>query len=202
VPESYSFRTLPDHLRHGLDIVFVGINPSLYSVDQGHYFARPTSRFWPAFSQSVLSAPIRKSLKKERLAPEDDRALLRFGIGFTDVIKVPSRSASSLRPRDFRVWTPRLLARLERFRPRLACFHGVTGYRGFARYALGESGPEWRLGEQPRRLGRTRVFVIPNPSAANAHYQLPDYIQWYDRLAELLGRRRLASARAGRLRDP
>src|SRR5579864_3942832 len=108
--EQYDFPTLPDHLRPGLDLVFVGINPGLYSVKRGHYFARPTSRFWPAFSRSVLSAGIRAALRKQRLVPEDDRALLRFGIGFTDVVKVPSRSAADLRPRDYRVWAPRLRA--------------------------------------------------------------------------------------------
>lgn len=188
MPEPYPFRTLPDYLRRGLDLVFVGINPGLYSVTQGHYFARPTSRFWPAFSRSVLSAPIRASLKRDRLGPQDDRALLRFGIGFTDVVKVPSRSARDLGPRDYGLWAPRLLARLETFRPRVACFHGITGYRAFARYALGEARQAWRLGVQPRRLGDTGLFVIPNPSPANAHFQLTDYIAWYNRVARLLAR--------------
>lgn len=168
--------------------MFIGINPGFYSVMRGHYFARPTSRFWPAFSRSALSAPIRSSLGKPRLGPEDDRALLRFGIGFTDVVKVPSRSAGDLRPRDYRVWAPRLLARLEAFPPKVACFHGLTGYRAFTRYALGQPRQAWRLGLQPLRLGRTRLFVIPNPSPANAHFQLPQYIAWYNRAARLLHR--------------
>ena len=186
--ERYPFPTLPDYLRPGLELVFVGINPGLYSVERGRYFARPTSRFWPAFSASVLSARIRASLRKRRLGPEDDRALLRFGIGFTDVVKVPSRSAGDLRPRDYRVWAPKLLARLEAFTPRVACFHGLTGYRAFTRYALDEPGRDWRLGAQLLRLGRTRLFVIPNPSPANAHFQMPDYIVWYDRVAGFLKR--------------
>ncbi len=97
---SYPFRTLPDYLSPGLDLVFVGINPGLYSVEHGHYFARPTSRFWRAFSRSVLSAPIRAALGRAALGPEDDAGLLAFGIGFTDVVKVPSRSAGELRERQ------------------------------------------------------------------------------------------------------
>ncbi len=186
--ERYRFPTLPDYLRPGLDLVFVGINPGLYSVERGHYFARPTSRFWPAFSRSVLSARIRASLRKPRLGPEDDRALRRFGIGFTDVVKVPSQSAGDLRPRDYRVWAPKLRARLETVTPRVACFHGLTGYRAFTRYALNEPRRDWRLGVQPLRLGRTRLFVIPNPSPANAHFQMPDYVAWYDRVARFLKR--------------
>jgi double-stranded uracil-DNA glycosylase len=187
--ESYPFRTLPDYLRRGLDLVFVGINPGLYSVARGHYFARPTNRFWPAFSRSILSERIRASLKKDRLGPEDDRALLRFGIGFTDVVKVPSRGAGDLAPRDYRKWAPRLLARLQTFQPRVACFHGLTGYRAFVRAALDEAPRDWRLGLQPLRVGRTRLFVMPNPSPANARFQLPHYIAWYDRAARLLARR-------------
>jgi double-stranded uracil-DNA glycosylase len=164
----------------------VGINPGLYSVERGHYFARPTSRFWPAFTRSRLSAHIRASLGKPRLGPEDDRALLRFGIGFTDVVKVPSRGVGDLRPGDFREWAPRLLARLETTRPRVACFHGLTGYRAFVRHALDERSRDWRLGAQPIRLGRTSLFVIPNPSPANAHFQPPEYVAWYDRLARFL----------------
>jgi len=184
--ERYPFPTLPDYLKPGLDLVFVGINPGLYSVERGRYFARPTSRFWPAFSGSVLSARIRASLRKQRLGPEDDGALLRFGIGFTDVVKVPSRSAGDLRPRDYHTWAPRLLARLAAFTPRVACFHGLTGYRAFTRYALDQPSRDWRLGAQPLRLGRTRLFVIPNPSPANAHFQMPDYIAWYNRVARFL----------------
>jgi TDG/mug DNA glycosylase family protein len=181
-------QTLPDYLRPGLDLVFVGINPGLYSAKAGHYFARPTSRFWPAFSRSMLSTGIRASMRKQRLAPQDDGALLRFGIGFTDVVKTPSRSAADLRPRDYRVGAPRLRARLETAGPRVACFHGLTAYRAFTRYALDEPNTDWRLGVQPLRLGRVRLFVIPNPSPANAHFQMPDYVAWYDRVARFLRR--------------
>lgn len=184
--ERYPFPTLPDYLQKRMDLVFVGINPGLYSVQKGHYFARPTSRFWPALSRSVLSAGVRAALRRETLRPADDAALLRFGIGFTDVVKKPSRNAAALSPADFKGWAPRLLARLETFRPKVACFHGLTAFRGFARHALGESPTGWSLGTQALRVGATRLFVVPNPSPANAHYRLEDQIAWYDRLAEFL----------------
>lgn len=182
----YSFRTLPDYLRAHLRLVFVGINPGLYSVERGHYFARTTSRFWPAFSRSALSASVRAALGRTVLGPEDDRRLLRFGIGFTDVVKVPSRNVAALRPGDFRTWAPRLLHRLERCRPGTACFHGVTAYRAFARYALDEVRSDWPLGAQSLTVGGTHVFVVPNPSPANAHFRIEDQVRWYDRLAEFL----------------
>jgi len=191
-PQTYPFPTLPDYLREGLDVVFVGINPSLYSVQRGHYFARKTSRFWPAFSRSVLSEPARRGLSTATLGPEHDAALLDYGIGFTDVVKQPSSSAAQVSPEQFAEWAPRLLERLEHYRPRVACFHGLTGYRPFLRYALGRMEASPALGLQPECVGSTRLFVVPNPSPANAHFTLADQIAWYDRLAAVVAEGRAA----------
>jgi len=176
-------QTLPDYLRPGLRIVFVGINPSIYSVQQGHYFARSINRFWPAFSRSRLSEPIRAALGRERLGPEDDAALLDFGIGFTDVVKRPSRNISALSPGDFRRGAPLLLQKLERTSPLVACFHGLMGYRPFVRHGLGLKEIPRELGLQVLDLGGTRIYVVPSPSAANAHFTPDDQVQWYNRLA-------------------
>jgi double-stranded uracil-DNA glycosylase len=185
-PEAYPFETLPDYVAPGMRLVLVGINPSSYSVRQGRYFARKTSRFWPAFSRSRLSAPVRAALGRDALGPEDDARLLDFGIGFTDVVKEPSATASQLTPALYAEWAPRLLARLEGLQPRVAAFHGVTAYRGFARHALGEPKPMHGLGAQERRIGATRLFVVPNPSPANAHVRPEEQAAWYDRLADFL----------------
>jgi len=102
--QQYDFETLPDYLRPGLNLIFIGINPGLYSVRRGHYFARTTSRFWPAFSKSKLSAQMRRELKLNQLLSEHDSLLPRFGIGLTDVVKRPSANASELTPTDFITW--------------------------------------------------------------------------------------------------
>src|SRR5215475_2976414 len=88
--------TLPDLLRDGLDVVFVGINPSLFSAAQGHYFARKINRFWPAFSRSRLSLAARAGLGVERLEPVHDRMLQEYGFGFTDLVKRPSARSTDL----------------------------------------------------------------------------------------------------------
>jgi TDG/mug DNA glycosylase family protein len=186
---AYPFETLPDLLAPGLDLAFVGINPSLYSVRQGHYFARATNRFWPAFSQSQLSAPVRQALGLALLGPAHDQELLRFGIGFTDVVKRPSNNSGQLSPADFQEWAPRLRARLEHYGVRVACFHGLTAFRPFLRLGLGQAGirdGDVQLGPQPYRLGPTRFFVVPNPSPANARYTVRDQAAWYDRVAAFL----------------
>ena len=184
----YPFVTLPDYLAPGLALVFVGINPGTYSVARGHYFARSTSRFWPAFSRSRLSRPVRRALGVDVLGPEHDAALLRFGIGFTDVVKRPTANAAGLAPRDYATWAPVLGRRLHRYRPRVACFHGLTAYRPFAATAFPAADAPVGLGAQAPRIGMTRIFVVPNPSPANAHFTVADQTAWYDRLATFLGR--------------
>ncbi len=178
-------RSLPDLLAPKLEVVFVGINPSLYSVERGHYFARATNRFWTALSHSKLSARARRALKVDLLRPEHDVELPRFGIGFTDVIKRPTVNVSQLGPGEFEEAVPLLLAKLQQFAPRVACFHGLTGYRPFQRIALGSAALP-ALGPQPERIGTTRIFVVPNPSGANAHFTRADQAAWYDRLAEFV----------------
>jgi double-stranded uracil-DNA glycosylase len=174
---------LPDYLMPGLRIVFVGINPGLLSARRGHYFARRSNRFWPAFSRSRLSAEVRAALGRETLTAEDDGALPHFGIGFADVVKRATANAGELARDEFKAGAERLREELERCRPEVACFHGMTGYRPFARFGLGLPETPQTLGPQAARLGRTALFVVPSPSPANAHFRLEDQISWYDCLA-------------------
>ena len=178
-------RTLPDYLRPQLRLVFIGINPGLYSVAQGHYFARSTSRFWPAFSNSKLSLAMRQALALNTLLPAHDSYLPRFGIGLTDVVKRPSANAADLAAGDFEESAPLLLKKLRRYQPQVACFHGLTAYRPFVKFAL-HSDLRPTLGPQPEVIGSTRLFVVPNPSPADAHFTLADQAMWYDRLADFL----------------
>ena len=174
--------TLPDLLDRDLAVLFVGINPSTYSVERGHYFARPSNKFWPCVSQSVLTRAARRALAVERLLPEHDVLLPRYGIGFTDVVKRPSARASEVTPAEFAAGVEALLAKLRRYRPRIACFHGVTGYRHVHRVLAGTR-EAVALGLQDLRLGPTRIFVVPNPSGANAHCSRSEQTAWYDELA-------------------
>ena len=169
------FETLTDFLEPGLEIIFVGLNPSSYSVRAGHYFANPRNRFWAALNRS--------GLVPAELGPEQDRELSRHGIGFTDVVKRPTPQASGLRAADYRQWAPVLKGKLERYQPLIACFHGMTGYKAYLKYGEGAvEQPE--LGLQLRTIGSTRIFVVPNPSPANAKYSLDDLVGWYRKLKE------------------
>ncbi len=176
---------LPDLLACGLDVVFIGINPSVYSAVQGHYFARRINRFWPALSRSRLSEPVRRALGVDRLEPQHDALLLRYGIGFTDVVKRASARADELSRDELIEGARALYGKLEAIQPRIACFHGMTGYRPF-HAALLPQAVRPVLGVQPDRVGDTRLFVVPNPSPANAHASPAEQTAWYDRLADAL----------------
>ncbi len=180
--------TLPDILAPGLKVIFVGINPSLYSVEKGHYFARPTNRFWPALSRSHLSLDARNRRGYAELLPEHDLSLLEDGFGFTDVVKVPTSSASDLHAGDFAEWAPRARSRIEHYSPRIACFQGATALRPFLRYAMETEPDQLALGLQGERMGHTRIFMVPNPSPANARFRLDDLVHWMDDLAETLAK--------------
>jgi TDG/mug DNA glycosylase family protein len=177
--------TLPDLLRDGLDVVFVGINPSVFSAAQGHYFARKINRFWPAFSRSRLSLGARKALGVEQLVAEHDRALQDYGFGFTDLVKRPSPRSTDLTRSEPIDGVAVLVRKLKRYKPRFACFHGVTVGRPVQR-ALAPALPDIGLGLQAYTVGDTRVFVVPNPSPANAHFTPADQTYWYDALADVL----------------
>ena len=174
--------TLPDYLQKGLDIVFVGLNPSLYSVQVGHYFANPRNRFWAALNKS--------GLVDREVSPEDDAKLVQYGIGFTDLVKRPTRQASGLKAADYRLGAPVLRDKLMRYQPRIVCFHGVTVYQPYLLHVEKvKEKPE--LGLQHRNIGSSRIYVVPNPSPANAVYSLEAPASWYRRLQDLRQQLRL-----------
>jgi double-stranded uracil-DNA glycosylase len=185
--------TLPDLLTGGLDVVFVGINPSIYSVERGHYFARASNRFWPCISRSVLTQRARAGLGLEMLGPANDRALPHYGIGFTDLVKRATAKASDLTTAELTAGVAHLLEKIERYKPRVACFHGITGYRFVHAFLAGKAAVP-ALGPQGVVAGTTRLFLVPNPSGANAHFSRDDQTRWYDALDAYLNEQRRPKA--------
>jgi TDG/mug DNA glycosylase family protein len=157
IKSSKSDTTLPDYLCEGLDLVFVGLNPGLYSAQVGHYFAYKQNRFWPALSLSGLIP--------EPIGPEDDARLLEWRIGLTDIVKRPTHGIHEVSTAEFRRGAKVLREKIERYQPRVVCFIGLTGYR----ICCGnDNGP----GTKPGWFGGSPVFVIPSTSPRNASYSL------------------------------
>ena len=195
-------QTLPDLLRPGLDIVFVGINPGLRSAQAGRYFAHPRNRFWPAANAAGVFVP--------PLSPETGCDALAQGIGFTDVVKRPSGSASEVRPAEFAAGALVLKRKLLEAAPKIVCFNGLTACENYLRYAdppagtrrsalslppdlvRGVQGSKGAVpfarpspGRQEWPIGKAAVFVVPSPSPANAAVSLDELTGWYRQVAEL-----------------
>ena len=156
---------LPDILADGLDVLFVGINPSLYSAAVGHHFARPGNRFWPALHQAGMTPRL--------LHASEDHLLPRWGGGLTNLVARPTAKASELSAAELRAGGAILEAVVRELRPRAVAVVGVTAYRrAFCR-------PSAQLGKQSDALGDARLWVLPNPSGLNAHHQLPALVELY-----------------------
>ena len=161
-------RRVPDIVAPHLKILFIGINPGLYSGAVGHHFARPSNRFWPALQRAGLTPRL--------FTPRDERELLKSGIGITNIVNRTTAAASELSKKELAAGGRRLAAKIRRLKPRVVAFLGIDAYRT----AFGVR--QVHVGSQPIAIGSAHVWVLPNPSGLNAHYQLKDFVLWFRRL--------------------
>jgi double-stranded uracil-DNA glycosylase len=164
--------TVPDVIADDLRVLFCGINPGLYSGATRHHFARPGNRFWPALHLSGFTP--------RQLDPFEERELLASGLGITNVVMRTTARADELTPEELVAGGRTLVRKVRRRKPRFLALLGVTAYR----IAFDER--KAAVGLQGRTIGDTKVWVLPNPSGLNAHYQLPA-------LAEAFAELRLAA---------
>src|SRR5688572_3121684 len=157
-----------DVIAPGLRVLFVGINPGLMSAATGHHFARPGNRFWPALHQAGFTPRL--------LRPAEQRRLLDYGYGVTNIVNRPSASADELAPAEFVAGRRRLVAKIRRTRPQIVAFLGVGAYC----HAFGLQ--KARIGLQAERIEGAEVWLLPNPSGLNANYQLPALVQLFGQL--------------------
>jgi double-stranded uracil-DNA glycosylase len=171
-------RTIPDVLGPDLDVVFVGINPGLWSGAVGHHFARPGNRFWKALHGSGFTDRL--------LSPLEDTSLLRSNLGLTNLVARTTATAAELDADETRRGAEDLEARLAPLYPRFVAVLGIGAYRtGFGR-------PHATLGPQEDDLGGARLWVLPNPSGLNAHYQLDELTERFGALRDLVSPARRA----------
>ncbi len=164
---------MPDLLKPDLDIVFVGINPGERSARLGHYYAGIGNQFWELLYESGLTP--------RKLSYHEDRLLLWYSIGLTDVVKRPSRSSSEISAQEFNRGRIDLERKLLKYDPRVVCFNGITGFSAF----FGNAG-RTRPGLQNFHIGRSGVFLVPSTSSRNkAHYSFEEKRRWFIKLREL-----------------
>jgi double-stranded uracil-DNA glycosylase len=165
-------RKIPDLIGPDLRVLLVGINPSLWSGWSGRHFGRPTNRLWTTLHEAGLTP--------RRLAPEDTDELLAAGIGITNLVARSTARADELSDDEIRAGVPGLRTLVREWRPRAVAVLGVSAYRvAFAR-------PKAVVGRQPEAFEGSLLWVLPNPSGLNAHYQQPALTAEYAALRQAL----------------
>lgn len=150
-------QTVPDVIAHELRVLFVGINPGLYSAAIGHHFGRPGNRFWPALHASGFTPWL--------FSPFEEILLLEHGYGIVNMVDRATATAGELTIHELNAGRQRLERKVRRYRPRMIAPLGITSYRtAFSR-------PRAIVGLQTEKLGAATIWLLPNPSGLNAHHQ-------------------------------
>ena len=165
-------KTIRDVIAPDLRVLFCGINPGLYSGATGHHFARPGNRFWPTIHQAGLTPRL--------LKPAEERELLPLGYGITNLVARTTATADELSADELLSGQKRLERKVKRYQPQVLAVLGIGAYR------LAFREPKATLGLQSRSIAQTSIWVLPNPSGLNAHYQLSALVEQFRTLRESL----------------
>jgi double-stranded uracil-DNA glycosylase len=165
--EAFRGREVDDLVGPGLKLLFVGINPGLWTAAVKTHFAHPTNRFYPALAAAGIT-----DYEVDRVVgmAEADRAhLVARGVGITNLVRRATARASELSREELGHGGARLQKFVADHRPAVVAIAGVTAYRE----AFGERTAA--LGRQPDTLesaslwSGAALWVVPNPSGLNAH---------------------------------
>ncbi|AIQ72589.1 MULTISPECIES: mismatch-specific DNA-glycosylase [Paenibacillus] len=163
---------IPDHLDHGLQIVFIGFNPSIRSGEVGHHYANPRNNFWRILHQSGLTPRLYDA--------SEDGDLLKLGYGFTNIVARPTRGIDDITREEYQEGRELLRSKLEKYRPQVACFVGKGVYTEFSRRTKANWGFQ---GGEPPKVDGVREFVAPSSSGL-VRMPMGEIIGIYRRLAE------------------
>lgn len=164
-------RTCPDLLGPGLRLLFVGINPSLWTAAVGAHFARPGNRFWPALYAAGLTDHLVSPV--EGMSPREAESVVAQGIGVTNIVARATARADELSRDELEAGAQRLRRLVSRSKPEVVAIAGITAYR------MAFDRPRATVGRQPGELAGAQLWVVPNPSGLNAHASLDSLAEDY-----------------------
>ena len=171
--------TVPDLIGPNLRLLFVGINPGLWTAATQTHFAHPGNRFYPALLRAGI---IEHDVDRSGGMSDADRThLIERGIGITNIVRRTTARASELTAAEFRAGGDHLRSFVAEHRPSVVAIAGITAYRTAFRV------PKATMGEQPDRLEGARLWVVPNPSGLNAHETVESLADAYRRPAIAAG---------------
>jgi TDG/mug DNA glycosylase family protein len=177
--ESFRDEPVDDVVGPGLLLLFVGINPGLWTAATNTHFCHPSNRFYPALREAGIIGWIVDP--DTGMTPEQRADLVERGIGITNLVNRATVRASELGRAELEEGRLHIEVVVETHRPRVVAVAGVTAYRAaFGARAAG-------LGEQPGSIGSAELWVVPNPSGLNAHETVSTLAEWYRTVAERAG---------------
>ena len=169
---------LTDRIQPGVRVLLVGINPGVRSAQTGHHFAGPSNRFWGLlYEAGVIPEPI---------THEGDVRLPEWGLGVTNLVARPSPGIGDLKPAEYLEGWTILERKIDRFRPDIVAFVGVTIYRALWKVIGHAEPPAISPGFQNATVHGARLFVLPNPSGRNAHFSYDDMLKAFRALARAM----------------
>lgn len=177
--ESFRDAEVPDLLGDDVRLLFVGINPGLWTAATQTHFAHPVNRFYPALHRAGI---LERAIDPAAGMTEEDRAYVRArGIGITNLVRRATARADELSRAELRAGAEELRATVARVRPRVVAIAGITAYR----QAFGQ--PKAVTGRQPEPCAGAELWVVPNPSGLNAHHTVASLADEYAAPARAAG---------------
>lgn len=160
-------------------MLFVGINPGLWTAATQTHFCHPSNRFYPALGRAgVIDWSVDNDVG---MTDRQRKQLTGTGIGITNLVKRATTRASELDREELRAGGERLVRLVERLQPEVVAVAGVTAYRD----AFGDRAAA--MGRQEARIGGSQLWVVPNPSGLNAHETIDSLADWYGKVAREAG---------------
>jgi TDG/mug DNA glycosylase family protein len=177
--EQFRDATVPDLIGDNCRLLFVGINPGLWTAATQTHFCHPSNRFYPALSAAgIIDWAIDTQFG---LSQQQREALIVRGIGITNIVARATSRASELSSAELREGMASLVKRIGDISPGVVAVAGITAYRtAFSR-------PKAQIGRQPQLVGASSLWVVPNPSGLNAHETVDSLASWYGKVADIAG---------------
>ncbi|UCZ90974.1 mismatch-specific DNA-glycosylase [Gordonia sp. WA4-43] len=176
---AYRDRTVDDLVGEVCKLLFVGINPGLWTAATGAHFARPGNRFYPALARAGIVDHVIDA--STGMSDADRTMLLDRGVGITNVVPRATATAAELTVEEFREGGRRLRERVREIRPRVVAVAGITAYR--SAFGRRDAVP----GRQDETWDGAELWVVPNPSGLNAHETVESLAAAYRRAAAAAG---------------
>lgn len=164
------YKEVKDIIASNLKVLFVGINPGIETARTGFHFAHKSNRFWKTLYESGFTPKL--------LMPSQNKELLKYNLGITNVIKRPTKGERELLKHEFEEGRITLVNKIAKYNPKWVAFVGIGLYRNTFDNKTAIVGKQ-------ENIGKSKVWVLPQPSGLNAHYPPIRLVEEYKKLKEI-----------------